>query len=235
MGEIEISMHKLKQKYIAGTKAVVGENAKEANTYMHWMLGKKFIVYPDVFSQKYFTDTEFFAKEIKVTQGEKFLEIGPGTGIISVFAALQGAKRVVAIDINPSAVKNTKINAKLHAVSHRVKVYQGDVYAPLERSDRFDTIFWNTPFGYIKHSNISMLERAVFDPHYKSTKKFVEEAKEHLKKNGRLLIGFSTTLGHFSILKKLLVSANFKIIKLIAETRSFETHPVKFQLYEAKL
>ena len=81
-------------------------------------------------------------------------------------------------------------------------------------------------------SHIRILEKAVFDPEYKSTKKFIFEAKNHLKKNGRLLIGFSTTLGKFEILEEFLNQAGFKF-KCLAKTKSVETHPVLFELFEA--
>ena len=62
----------------------------------------------------------------------------------------------------------------------------------------------------------------------------IKEAKNHLKEKGRLLIGFSTTLGKFNLLKKFTDEANFDL-KLIYEVESEEVHPVKFQIYEAKL
>ena len=213
---------------------LLDKNATEKRSYKVSILGKKFVVYPNVFSPKYFFDTEFFAKNIEIKKGDDFLEIGPGTGVISVLVALGGARRVVAVDINPNAVKNTKANAKLHKVEKKIEVYRGDVYSPLKKKDRFNVIFWNTPFGYVEGKKISFLEQAVFDPKYKSTKKFIRGARQHFKTNGYLLIGFSTTLGHFSILKKLLHDEGFTV-GLLKEIKSIETHPVKFQLYKAVL
>jgi release factor glutamine methyltransferase len=219
------------KEYIKGTAKVIRESEKESEKYEIEILGRKFVVYPNVFSPKYFFDTEFFAKELPVQKDKNFLEIGSGTGAISVFAIINGAKHVTAIDINPAAVKNTKENAKLNEVKDKITVLQGDIYSPLSEDDKFDTIFWNTPFGYIEE-DVTVLEKAVFDPEYKSTKKFIFEAKNHLKKNGRLLIGFSTTLGKFEILEEFLNQAGFKF-KCLAKTKSVETHPVLFELFEA--
>jgi len=225
---------KEKKKYLHGTNLILQDSQKEKDPYKIKVLGRDFIVLPNVFSPKYFFDTEFFAKEITIGKGEEFLEIGPGTGAVSVTMALKGAAKVVAIDINPDAVKNSRENAKLHKVDDIVQVFQGDLYSPLNENDKFDTIFWNTPFGYIEDKNISTLEKAVYDPGYTSTEKFITGAKKHLKSNGRLLIGFSSTLGHLSKLKELLKTSNYQV-KLIAEIQSKETHPVKFELFEAKL
>ena len=225
---------KEKKKYLRGTNLILQDSQKEKGPYKIKVLGRNFIVLPNVFSPKYFFDTEFFAKEIPVRKGEEFLEIGPGTGVISVIMALKGAAKVVGIDINPDAVKNSRENAKMHKVDDIVQIFQGNLYSPLTEKDKFDTIFWNTPFGFIKKNKISTLEKAVFDPGYKSTEKFIKGAQKFLKPNGRLLIGFSSTLGHLTKLKELLKKYNYQV-KLIAQIKSIETYPVKFELFEAKL
>lgn len=186
-----------------------------------------------MFSPKYFLDTEFFAHELPILQGEEFLEIGPGSGVTVVFAALRGAKHVTAVDINPDAVANTKENVEMNDVEEKVTVMQGDIYEPLAKNSKFDTIYWNTPFGYIdENEDVTVLEKAVYDPGYKATFRFINKAKEHLKENGRLLIGFSTTLGKFDIIQKFLEEAGFNV-RLISKTQSVETHPVFFEIFEA--
>jgi len=218
-------------EYLEGTATILRESEKEQEKYEVEILGRKFTVFPNVFSPKYFSDTEFFAKEIPIRKDETFLEIGPGTGAISVFAVIKGAKQVIAIDINPEAVENSKENAKLNNVEEKMRVLQGNVYEPLT-NERFDTIFWNTPFGYVDEENITDLEKSVFDPGYKYTKQFIFEAKKHLTSKGRLLIGFSTTLGKFDIIEKYLTESGFTV-KLLAKIESMETHPVLFELFEA--
>ncbi len=65
-----------------------------------------------IFFPKYFNDTEIFAQNLPVKKNDEMLEIGSGTGVISIFAGIKGAKRVLAIDINPDALKNTEENIK---------------------------------------------------------------------------------------------------------------------------
>jgi HemK-related putative methylase len=217
---------------LKGTAKVLRESGEEKEKYNIEILGKNFVIYPNVFSPKYFFDTEFFAKEIPIKKNEHFLEIGSGTGVISIFSILKGASEVVAIDINPTAVKNTEENAKIHKVEDKMTILQGDIYEPIPEGKKFDTIFWNTPFGFMENKEISFLELAVFDPGYKSTKKFIFDAKKYLNPTGRLLVGFSTTLGKFDLLEKFFDQAGFKI-KLLSKTKSIETHPVDFELFEA--
>jgi|TARA_Y100000310_G_C20460126_1_gene704940 release factor glutamine methyltransferase len=222
-----------KKKYLEGTAQVLRESQKEKGNYKVKIMGKEFVVHPNVFSPKYYKDTEFFAKELPVNIGDELLEIGCGTGIVSIFAIWKGASRVTAIDINPAAIKNAKENVKIHKLENRIKIIKGDVFEPL-KDEQFDAIFWNTPFGYTKTQELTDLEKAVFDPEYKSTKKFIGGAKKHLRKNGRLIIGFSSTLGHFGELKKLLKAAGYKY-KILKQVDSEEVHPVKFEIIEAKL
>lgn len=219
--------------YLEGTAKVLRASEIEKEKYEFELLSRKFVVYPNVFSPKYFLDTEFFARELPIKKDEEFLEIGPGSGVTVVFAALKGAKHVTAVDINPDAVINTRENAEINDIGDKVTVLHGDVYEPLSENSKFDTIYWNTPFGYVdEDKEITTLEKAVYDPGYKSTHKFIDESKKYLKENGRLLIGFSTTLGKFDILKKFLEEAGFDV-RLVAKTESMETHPVLFEIFEA--
>ena len=49
------------------------------------------------------------------------LEIGCGTGLVSIACALHGARNVVASDINPAAVYNAIYNAELCSLTQRLK------------------------------------------------------------------------------------------------------------------
>jgi len=70
------------------------------------------------------------------------LEIGCGTGIISVHLASKGAQ-VTAVDLNPKAVEATKFNSMNNRV--KVEVLEGDMFDPL-KSRRFGTIVCNPPY-----------------------------------------------------------------------------------------
>ena len=106
--------------------------------------GRKYVVFPGVFSPLIFPSSKA-VETIPVHQGESFLEIGSGTGVFSVMAALEGASRVVAVDINPEAVKNTIENARLHHVEDRVTAIESDIFSAVQ--GQFDVIFWNIPFA----------------------------------------------------------------------------------------
>ncbi len=62
-----------------------------------------------------------------VTEGSKMLDVGCGSGILSVASALLGAKEALGVDIDSVAVKVAKENAETNAVSNKVKFEVGDL------------------------------------------------------------------------------------------------------------
>ncbi len=75
-----------------------------------------FVVIPSVFNPKVLRTGEFFASQIDsrlVGRDAEVLDMGTGSGVCAVFAA-RHARRVVAVDINPAAVRCAGINALLN-------------------------------------------------------------------------------------------------------------------------
>lgn len=226
-------MTKEKPAFIKRTQQVLHKIKQHQKPHTISILNKNFIVLPEVFSPRYFSDTEFFAKNvIKILKsGSRLLEIGPGCGVISVLAALRGA-RVVAIDTSQKAIKNTKRNTTLHKMLDRVTLMKGNIFSPLNSNDKFDIIFWNSPFNWVENVPKNTLERTVFDYQYQSIRRYVSGGNKFLKEGGRLLLGFSTTIGQLNELKTIVKKYNSKL-KLLNKIKSRQgSYPVKFQLYE---
>jgi ribosomal protein L11 methyltransferase len=55
----------------------------------------------------------------------RVLDLGTGTGILAIGAALLGAKKILAVDNNPLAVKTTALNVKLNGFQERIEVREG--------------------------------------------------------------------------------------------------------------
>lgn len=131
-----------------------------------------------------------------------FLEVGCGTGIIAVSAALAGCDRVTALDISEQAVRNTGMNAARHGVADRVKVLHSDLFDGLAGGDgadglaggeRFDTVYWHSNFVLAPsaYRYETMHERAYVDPGYRAHRRFLAEAPSYLAEGGRVLLHFS--------------------------------------------
>jgi S-methylmethionine-dependent homocysteine/selenocysteine methylase len=75
----------------------------------------------------------------RLGRGRSCLDVGCGTGLLSVQLALDGAERVHAIDINRRAVANTLANAFRNGVSERVTGAEVDLYT-YESEERYDLV-----------------------------------------------------------------------------------------------
>ena len=62
-----------------------------------------------------------------VTENCTLLDIGSGSGILSIGAALLGAKQADGVDIDPVAVKVAKQNAEINGVSGNTNYILGDL------------------------------------------------------------------------------------------------------------
>ena len=101
----------------------------------------KFLVLKGVYRPA--EDTFFLASVVEkaVRRGERVVEVGCGSGYISVSLAMKGA-RVTAADIDVKAVLNTRLNAKLNGV--RIRTVLSDVFEHI--TGRFDTAVFNPPY-----------------------------------------------------------------------------------------
>lgn len=76
-----------------------------------------------------------------LNSGDKVLDMGSGTGILSIAACHLGASHCLAVDIDPNAVENTPENARLNGVADRIEVRKGSMDAVTETG--FQTILAN--------------------------------------------------------------------------------------------
>ncbi len=109
--------------------------------------GSLFLVMPSVFNPKVPRTGEFLASVLDsntVQRDFSVLDMGTGSGVCAIFAAKHAA-RVVAVDINPAAVRCAAINALLNGVEDRVEVRQGDLFGAVP-GDQFDLVLFNPPF-----------------------------------------------------------------------------------------
>jgi release factor glutamine methyltransferase len=169
------------------------------------VLGTPITVLANVFSPKYMLGAEPFTRMLAFQPGIDFLEIGPGTGAIAVQAALAGARRVLAIDINPAAVANTQANIDRHGLGGRMEVREGDIFEPLRPGETFDLIFWNVPFAYVEPDTVELtpLRRSTLDPGYEATRRYIHQGHRHLEPGGRLVLGFSTVIGRLELVERI--------------------------------
>lgn len=72
------------------------------------------------------------ALERHIKKGDDVIDIGCGSGILTIAAGLLGAQNVIGIDIDSVAVKTTKLNVEQNKLSHMTDVRQGDLLAVVD-------------------------------------------------------------------------------------------------------
>jgi release factor glutamine methyltransferase len=165
--------------------------------------GRPFVVLPQVFNPKLFRSGEFLAGMLEplpqlppggdpalngegVGGGVSVLDMGTGSGVGAVFAARR-ASRVVAVDINPHAVRCARINALLNGVEDTVEVREGDLFAPVE-GERFDLVLFNPP--YFRGTPRDPLDHAWRS--IDTVERFAAGLEQHLTPGGYALVVLST-------------------------------------------
>ena len=83
-----------------------------------------------------------------VNEDTKVLDIGTGSGILSIASALYGAKEITAIDIDELAVKIAKENVMINEKEDVIEVKQGDLLKDID--GKFDVIIANIVADIIK-------------------------------------------------------------------------------------
>lgn len=87
--------------------------------------------------------TTLCARELEkvVTPESTVLDVGCGSGILSIIAAKLGAKEVVGVDIDEVAVRVSKENIALNGVEDRIDIRQGDLLDVVDK--KYDIVVAN--------------------------------------------------------------------------------------------
>jgi D-alanine-D-alanine ligase-like ATP-grasp enzyme/SAM-dependent methyltransferase len=157
------------------------------------------------------------AKILDVKPGERVLELGCGSGLLSIAGAKSGAAYVLATDLDPGSLNATRANARRNGVADRIEVAAGAWYeaVPLEQKQKgFDVIIATPP---------QTPGHRPFGPKYggndgtRHLLHIVERAPHFLKpENGRIWI-LAISLANLDLLLKKLRD-RFSEVKLLKET-----------------
>nr|WSW65764.1 methyltransferase [Streptomyces sp. NBC_00995] len=200
------------------------------------LLGRQWIRLPGVYSPALGAATEFFSANLPYPRDGHFLEIGSGTGVTAVCAALRGCRRVTATDMTSSAVRNTTMNIKFHGVSATVNVLKSDLFDALSAAERYDLIYWNSNYIHAPATETydGDMQRALFDPGYATHRRYLAQGPSRLGSQGRLLLGFSS-LGDHAALHRLADDARLTVTTLCAKQSVIGGDleiPIELQLLE---
>jgi len=124
-------------------------------------------------------------------KNKSILEIGTGSGSIALFAA-RLAKSVLAIDINPEALKCAKENAKINKIKN-IEFAQSDLFEKI--AGKFDLIVFNPP--YLPDEEITKDIALDGGPDgRKVIERFLESAPKFLNPRGKMIL-LESSLSHY--------------------------------------
>ena len=91
-------------------------------------------------------------------EGKKVVDLGAGTGIFAIGAALLGAEEVVAVEVDEDALEIARENAEELGVREEIEFMDSQVQ---EFNGEFDTALMNPPFSVHSDIGIKFIEKAI--------------------------------------------------------------------------
>ena len=131
------------------------------------------------------TDGVLLGAMCNVKNAKKILEIGTGTGLISLMLAQRNVSaKISAIDINENAVKLASENFRNSIFNENLKVELKD-FKNFETNENFDLVVCNPPFFEENASAKDVLARQQVELNFRN---LVEKSTEIITKKGILSI-----------------------------------------------
>lgn len=143
--------------------------------------------HPDVYPPS--DDSILLISSLDVVKGERVLEVGCGSGVVSIHCARHGCD-VTSVDINPEAVKLTARNAELNGADIDVK--ESDVYSDVDGV--FDTIVFNLPYLPVDEDGLLAKSWSGGPDGLGPLPELLEDSPEHLADNGRIVVVISSLM-----------------------------------------
>lgn len=136
------------ERFLLRLNYLLRQRRRHQQLALERIAGHDLLVLPEVMNPRVFRSGEYFA-DVLSTKGlipkqSDVLDMGTGSGIMALVAARR-ARRVVAVDINPVAVRCARLNALLNNLEKRVVVRRGDLFSAVA-DETFDLVLFNPPY-----------------------------------------------------------------------------------------
>ena len=132
-------------------------------------------------------DSILLIESLDVVPGEKVLEVGCGSGVVSIHCAKNGCE-VTAVDVNPRAVELARRNAGANGAD--IPVCESDVYGNVD--DVFDTIVFNLPYLPVDEEGLLAKAWSGGPDGLGPLPRLLEGAPDHLIPGGRVVVVVSS-------------------------------------------
>ncbi len=172
----------------------------------------------------YFLDQRFNRELVgKIAHGKKVLDCFTHTGSFGLNCAINGASKVVSVDLSPLAVEQSKRNAKLNGLEDKIEYVRADVFDYLEQVKKreYDLIILDPP-AFTKSRSTIMAA-------YNGYKRINSLAMNLLGKGGYLVTCSCSHFMNEDLFVKMLLEAakeNNMILKQISYSQQGKDHPI---------
>ncbi|KPK18857.1 MAG: hypothetical protein AMK69_24605 [Nitrospira bacterium SG8_3] len=142
---------------------------------------------------RFSVDAALLADFIQTRANDEILELGTGTGIVSLLLSIKPFKHITAVEIQESLADLAQRNIRINGLDQRITIVREDLRR-FQPGKKYDVIFSNPPYlrkgeGYLSSSEEKSIAKHelkcnIFD--------IMERTGELLKKQGRAFFIFQT-------------------------------------------
>ena len=189
---------------------------------------RKITVFDSVYEPS--EDSFLLAKSIKEGHWKKALDLGTGTGIQGINAALLGAKNVLCTDASRKALRNAEENVKSACLKAVFEFRKGNLFSGIGKEEKFGLIIFNPPYVESEKAKWRDLDggkkgREVID-------RFLEQFPKHLEKEGECFF-LQSSLNGIKETENALRKAGLQF-KIKARKRLFFEELLVFRVWKGK-
>lgn len=170
-------------------EGVLQELRRETRPHNVEVRGMPLTVLPGVLSPRLSHAPDALMRLWTVPHGADVLDLGCGSGVLGLAALASGAASLIALDINPQAVANTKLNLSDLNFGSRGEARLSDVYSALSEGEKFDLIIFAAP--YWNRKPVDDLDRSCYDDDYRFFEAAIAGMPLLLRPKGHAYILFS--------------------------------------------
>lgn len=151
------------------------------------------------------TISTLLADALHFKPGSVVIDVGCGSGILSIIAAKLGASRVYGVDAADETVDVASANAAAHGVGDRIMFAQGDMFDPLDSGIEADVVIGDVSGIPDDIANVSGWFPSGLSGGPTGAElpmRMIEESKRLLRQGGRLFLPTGSLQDESSILDK---------------------------------
>lgn len=189
--------------------------------------GLHLVIKKGVFHPGFFFSTRLLIEALQRfdIHSKSLLELGSGSGLITCWTAREGAK-VLAIDVNSTAVDNTRLNIEMNSLKSAATAVVSDLFENVA-SQLFDVIVVNPPY-YPKNPKTAAEQAWYCGEGFEYFKRFFQQLSAYLHAETTVLMSLSEDCD-LKAIQTIGEEHGFRFETLISKRTGWEEHFI-FQL-----